>query len=88
MRYAIAAHNSRMVDAEKLGHRIREKGHSVSYIFVDAIHGEEVIEYISPLLSRDDDICVIIPKYGVLRRWPLGYSQVDHVQIKTGVYGF
>lgn len=87
MRYVIAANKARMKDAEKLADKIRAKHHSVRYIFVEAVHADEVIDDMVKLLSYDDEIVVVIPKYGTLRRWPLGYSQVGDIQIKIGVFG-
>ena len=88
MRYVISANKSRMTDAEKLGQRIRNGGYAVRYIFVESVHGDEVIDDAVKELSYDDDIMIVIPKYGVLRRWPLGYSNIGNLQIKSGVYGF
>lgn len=88
MRYVIAANENRITEADMLGARIRKKRHSVRYIFVESMAFYDVMDDASKLLSYDDDICVIIPKWGQVRLWPRLYSSVGNIQIYSGVYGF
>lgn len=90
MKYAIASHASRIHDprVEQLGDRIRAKGHHVYYIFVDGMNFYDVLEDASKQLSYDDNVCVIVPKWGEIRRWPRLYSELGAIQIYSGVYGF
>lgn len=90
MRYVIAANISRVRDprVEHLGDRIRKKGHHVRYIFVEGRAFEDVLDDVSKLLTYDDEVCVIVPKWGEIRRWPRLYSSLGCVEIYSGVYGF
>lgn len=90
MRYVIASHTSRVRDprVEQLGNRIRAKGHHVCYIFVESTHFDDILEDASKLFSYDDDICVIVPKWGEIRYWPRCHSEMGCIQIYSGVYGF
>lgn len=90
MRYVIASHTSRVRDprVEHLGDRIRKKGHHVRYIFVEALHFDEILEDACKEFSYDDDICVVVPAWGEIRYWPRLYSGLGDIQIYSGVYGF